>query len=100
MSEQSWRVRLAAIIEMTANDERVWWRRQAFHKGGPYKPTTPKFHIFEKRYQIGGTGEFRWVALCGYGYGFNEALDDHPYTRLTDPTKGTQCTKCRKRAGM
>lgn len=97
MSAETWRVRLATIIEMAANNERTWWRRQVFHKAGPYRPTTPKFHIFRKRYQIDGSASVRWVALCGYGYGFREEVE-YPYTRLTDPPKGTQCAKCLKAA--
>ena len=100
MSDESWALRLATMVERLANGERSWWRRKAFHKGGPYKPTTPKFHIFEKRYWIAGEARARWVALCGYGHTFEEALGEQPYTRLKDPAKGTQCTKCRRKAGM
>lgn len=100
MSDESWSRRLQAIGEITARGERAWWRRQAFHKPGPYKPTTPKFHIYVKRYWLNGTGQTRWVGLCGYGYNFAEAIDEHPFTRLKDPGKGKQCSKCRKRAEM
>lgn len=98
MVGEAWVLRQAMMIERAANDERSWWRRQVFHKAGPYKPTTPKFHIFKEQYTVGHGA--RWVALCDYGHTFDSALDDQPYTRLRDPAKGTQCTKCRKRAGM
>lgn len=102
MSQETEMRRVAEMNQRVTNGERSWWRRKTFHKFGQYKPTTPKFHIYARRYWVSDTArsEGRWVALCGYAYGFNESLDEYPVTRLTDPAKGTQCTKCRKRAEM